>query len=406
MPSTSKAKSMETAVIVSAVRTPVGKYGGVFRDVRPDDLATVALRAAVERAGIDSKTIDDVYFGAANQAGEDNRNVARMAVLLAGLPDTVPGATVNRLCGSGLEAVNEAARVIEVGEGETLVAGGVESMTRAPLVALKPERAFPRGGMKLADTTVGWRLTNPNWPPEYPPIELGATAENLAEKYSISRSEQDEFSLRSHSRAVLATDSGRFRDEIVPVPTKDQPAGVTTDEGPRRDTSMTKLAALKPVFRENGSVTAGNSSQISDGAAALVLMSESKARALSLKPIARVLGSAVAGVHPSYMGLGPVPATQKLLRRLGLSIEDFGVVELNEAFASQVLACFREMPALAERNVNPNGGAIALGHPLGCSGAKLTVTLLHEMMRTKAKRGLVTLCIGVGQGISTAFELV
>jgi acetyl-CoA acetyltransferase family protein len=260
--------------------------------------------------------------------------------------------------------------------------------------------------MKLADTTIGWRFTNPNWAPEYPPIELGETAENLAEKYSIQRKEQDEFALRSHTRAIQAIDSGRFKEQIVPTPTKDIPTGVTTDEGPRRDSSMEKLSLLKPAFKKNGTVTAGNSSQISDGAAALVVMSESKAHELSLRPIARILGSAVAGVHPSYMGLGPVPATKKLLGRLDMQLEDFDIVELNEAFASQVLACFREMPRLAEMDVNPNGGAIALGHPLGCSGAKLAVTLLHEMTRVKARRGLVTMCIGAGQGISTAFEMI
>ena len=397
-------RQREEAVVVSAVRTPIGKYGGILRNVRSDDLAAAVLKAAIGRARISPEIIDDVYMGCANQAGEDNRNVARMAVLLAGLPNTVPGATVNRLCGSGLEAVNDAARVIMSGEGSVVVAGGIESMTRAPLVALKPEYAFPRGDMKLADTTIGWRLVNPNWGPEYPPISLGETAENLAEKYSIGRKEQDEFALRSHARAIQAIDSGRLKEEIIPISTKDNPAGVTIDEGPRRDTSMEKLARLKPSFKANGTVTAGNSSQISDGAAALVLMSESMARELSLRPIARVLGSAVAGVHPSYMGLGPVPATKKLLTRLDLQIEDFDLIELNEAFAAQVLACFREMPKLVEMNVNPNGGAIALGHPLGCSGAKLAVTLLHEMMKTKAKRGLVALCIGVGQGIATAFE--
>jgi acetyl-CoA acetyltransferase family protein len=397
-------RQKEGAVVVSAIRTPIGKYGGILRNVRPDDLTAAILKAAIERAGISPEIIDDVYMGCANQAGEDNRNVARMAALLAGLPYTVPGATVNRLCGSGLEAINEAARVIMSGEGDVVVAGGVESMTRAPLVAPKPEYAFPRGDMKLADTTIGWRLVNPNWGPEYPPISLGETAENLAEKYSIGRTEQDEFALGSHVKAIQAIDSGRLKDEIIPISTKDNPAGATTDEGPRRDTSMEKLARLKPSFKANGTVTAGNSSQISDGAAALVLVSESKAQELSLKPIARVLGSAVAGVHPSYMGLGPVPATKKLLTRLELRIEDFGVIELNEAFAAQVLACFREMPEMVGMNVNPNGGAIALGHPLGCSGAKLAVTLLHEMLKTKAKRGLAALCIGVGQWIATAFE--
>jgi 3-oxoadipyl-CoA thiolase len=399
-----KPREGDAPVIVSAVRTPIGKYGGVLRSVRPDDLAVAVLKGAVEKAGIPRDSIDDVYFGCANQAGEDNRNVARMAVLLAGLPYDVPGATVNRLCGSGLEAVNDAARVICSGEGEVVIAGGVESMTRAPFVTLKPEFSFPRGDFKLADTTIGWRFVNPRWGPEYPPISLGETAENLADKYSIGRVEQDAFALGSHEKAVRATDSGKLKEEIIPIPTKDNPEGFTMDEGPRRDTSMEKLAKLKPSFRENGTVTAGNSSQISDGAAALVLMSERKAQELSLKPIARVLGSAAAGVHPGYMGLGPVPATRRLLNRLNMRIEDFDLVELNEAFAAQVLACFREIPRLAEMKVNPNGGAIAIGHPLGCSGAKLVVTLLHEMARTKAKRGLAVLCIGVGQGIATAFE--
>ena len=399
-----KPREGEAPVVVAAVRTPIGKYGGMLRGIRPDDLAVAVLKGAIEKAGIPRDVIDDVYFGCANQAGEDNRNVARMAVLLAGLPYDVPGATVNRLCGSGLEAVNDAARVICSGEGDVVVAGGVESMTRAPFVALKPEFSFPRGDIKLADTTIGWRLVNPRWGPEYPPISLGETAENLAAKYSIGRVEQDGFALKSHEKAVRAIDSGNLREEVIPIPTKDNPGGVTVDEGPRRDTSMEKLAKLRPSFRDSGTVTAGNSSQISDGAAALVLMSERKAQELSLKPIARVLGSAVAGVHPSYMGLGPVPATKKLLNRLNLRIEDFDLVELNEAFAAQVLACFREMPQLAEMEVNPNGGAIAIGHPLGCSGAKLVVTLLHEMARRRAKRGLAALCIGVGQGIATAFE--
>ena len=396
----------ESVVVVSAVRTPIGKYGGILREVRPDDLAALALKAAVAKSGVSPATIDDVYMGCANQAGEDNRNVARMAVLLAGIPYTVPGATVNRLCGSGLEAINEAARAIAVGEGDIMVAGGVESMTRAPLVTLKPEHSFPRGDIRLADTTIGWRLVNPAWGPEYPTISLGETAENVAEKYSIKRSEQDEYSLRSHRRAIDAIDSGRLKEEVVPVPTRESLVGVTTDEGPRRDTTLEKLTQLKPSFKRDGTVTAGNSSQISDGAAALVIMSESKANELQLKPLARVLGSAVAGVHPSYMGLGPVPATKKLLSRLDMQIGDFGLVELNEAFAAQVLGCFREMPELAEMNVNPNGGAIAVGHPLGCSGAKIVVTLLHEMARTNTRFGLATLCIGVGQGIATAFERV
>ena len=394
----------DEAVVVEAVRTPIGKYGGILRSVRPDDLGALVLKAALARSNVDPSSVDDVYFGCSNQAGEDNRNVGRMAVLLAGMPYSVPAATVNRLCGSGLEAVNSAARVVMAGEGEILLAGGVESMTRAPMVMLKPDAAFKRGGATLVDSTLGWRFVNPAFPSEYPPISMGETAENLAEKYKISRSTQDEFALGSHRRAVDATRSGRFAEEVVAVKT---PEGeVTTDEGPRADTSLERLSSLKPAFRKGGTVTAGNSSGINDGAAALVLMSSGRAQSLGVRPFARILGSATAGVHPSYMGIGPVHSTRKLLSRLGMSMDEFGVVELNEAFAAQVLACVEEMPEFELGRVNPNGGAIALGHPLGCSGARLVTTLLHQMRRTGTRYGLATMCIGVGQGISAAFELL
>jgi acetyl-CoA acetyltransferase family protein len=303
-----------------------------------------------------------------------------------------------------LEAVNEAARVIKCGEGVVMIAGGVESMTRAPLVTLKPEQGFERGGLKFADTTIGWRFVNPKWPRDYPPISMGETAENLAEKYKISRSQQDEFALESHKKAVNAIENGLFEREIVTVKTREAPLGVSKDEGPRKDTSIEQLAKLKPAFRENGTVTAGNSSGINDGAAALLLMSAEEAEKRGLKPIAKVLGSATAGVHPSYMGIGPVPSTKKILERLQMQIEEFGLIELNEAFASQVLACVGEMPELGSREMNPKGGAIALGHPIGCSGARIAVTLVNEMARSKVRFGLATMCIGVGQGIATAFE--
>jgi len=395
----------DVAVVVEAVRTPIGKYGGVLKSVRPDDLGALVLKEALRRSNVDPASVDDVYFGCSNQAGEDNRNVARMAVLLAGMPHSVPGATVNRLCGSGLEAVSSAARVVMAGEGEVLLAGGVESMTRAPMVMLKPEVGFKRGAAALIDSTIGWRFVNPAFPSEYPPFSMGETAENLAEKYKISRGSQDEFALGSHRKAVDATKSGRFAEEIVSVR---NPEGeeVTVDEGPRADTSMEKLSSLKPAFRKDGTVTAGNSSGINDGAAAVVIMGETKASSLGFRPIARVLGSATAGVHPSFMGVGPVYSTRKLLSRLGMSMDEFGIVELNEAFAAQVLACVEEMPEFEAGRTNPNGGAIALGHPLGCSGARLVTTLLHQMRRTGTRYGLATMCIGVGQGISTAFELL
>ena len=396
----------DAAVVVDALRTPIGKYGGILKSVRPDDLGAMVMQSLLSRSKIDPASIDDVYFGCSNQAGEDNRNVARMATLLAGIPYTVPAATVNRLCGSGLEALNSAARVIASGEGGILLAGGVESMSRAPLVMLKPDTPFARGGATLVDSTIGWRFVNPAFPAEYPPISMGETAENLAEKYQISRKAQDEFALASHGKAVKAADEGRFREEIITVKTPEKPEGVGVDEGPRRDTSLEKLAGLKPSFKRNGTVTPGNSSGINDGAAALLLMSEEKAAELGVRPLARVLGSATAGVHPSYMGIGPVDSTRKLLQRLGMKLEEFGIVELNEAFAAQVLACMEEMPGFDLRRMNPNGGAIALGHPLGCSGARLATTLVHQMKRTGTRYGLATMCIGVGQGISTAFELV
>ena len=391
--------------VVQAVRTPIGKYGGVLRSVRPDDLGALVMREAVSRSRIEPDILDDVYFGCSNQAGEDNRNVARMATLLAGIPYTVPAATVNRLCGSGLEAVNSAARVIWSGEGKVLLAGGVESMTRAPLVALKAESGFRRGAVSLVDSTIGWRFVNPAFPEEYPPISMGETAENLAQKYRIERQTQDEFALASHRKAVDATKNGRFKQEILPVKTPEKLEAVAEDEGPRADTSLEKLAALKPSFRKDGTVTPGNSSGINDGAAALLMMDADSIDKLSAKPLAKIIGSATAGVHPSYMGLGPVYSTKKLLDRLGMSLGEFGIVELNEAFAAQVLACTTEMPDFKLDRLNPNGGAIALGHPLGCSGARLVTTLVHEMKRTGTRFGLATMCIGVGQGISTAFEV-
>jgi 3-oxoadipyl-CoA thiolase len=396
---------VQNVVVVDAVRTPIGKYGGILKSVRPDDLGALVLKSVVTRSKVEPSAVDDVYFGCSNQAGEDNRNVARMATLLAGFPYLVPAATVNRLCGSGLEAINSAARAIAAGEGDIFVAGGVESMTRAPLVMLKPEVGFRRGASTLVDSTIGWRFVNPAMPEDYPPLSMGETAENLAEQYSIGRRVQDEFALESHRKAVDAMNAGRFRDELVRVKTPESPEGVGQDEGPRADTSLEKLARLRPAFKKDGTVTAGNSSGINDGAAALVLMGAKKAENLGLRPLARILGSATAGVHPSYMGIGPVYSTRKLLSRLDLKMEDFGIIELNEAFAAQVLACVAEMPEFDLKKMNPNGGAIALGHPLGCSGARIATTLVHQMKRTGTRYGLATMCIGVGQGISTAFEL-
>ncbi|MBI5202587.1 MAG: thiolase family protein [Elusimicrobia bacterium] len=392
-------------VVLSAVRTPIGKLGGALATVRPDDLAGEAIRAAVAAAKVNPDEIADVYLGCANQAGEDNRNVARMGALLAGLPQSVPGCTVNRLCASGLEAVNAAARAILAGEGELYVAGGVESMSRAPWAIPKAESAFPFGNLTAYDTALGWRFPNPKLAALFPLYSMGETAENVAEKYRISRSEQDAFALQSHQRAAKAK-TQVFTDEVFPilVPQKKGAAvPVTEDEGPRADTSLEKLGGLKPVFRKEGSVTAGNSSSLNDGAAALVLASGRKAKSLGATPLARWAGSASAGLDPSFMGLGPVYATRKLLERMGLKTKDLDLVELNEAFAAQALACMRELE-LDSSKVNVNGGAIALGHPLGMSGARLASTVCHELRRRGAGRGLATLCIGVGQGLSTVFE--
>jgi 3-oxoadipyl-CoA thiolase len=397
---------MEDAVILSAVRTPMGRYAGAFKDVRPDDLAALVVAEAVKRAGVSSSEIEDVILGCANQAGEDNRNVARMALLLAGLPTEVAGQTVNRLCGSGLQAINTAAHAIQAGEGEIYVAGGVESMTRAPYVLGKSDTAFARGEMKLQDTTLGWRFVNSRLSELYHPYSMGETAENVAERHQVSRADQDAFALESHRRAIAAIDAGRFHDEITPVPVpagKGETALVDTDEQPRRDSTLDKLARLKPAFRNDGTVTAGNSSGINDGAAALVLAARSTAEARGWRPRARIVSCAVAGVDPAYMGLGPIPATRKALRRAGLSVADLDLVELNEAFAAQSLPCIRELGLDPER-VNVNGGAIALGHPLGCSGARLVTTLLHELGRRQGRYGLATMCIGVGQGIATVIE--
>jgi 3-oxoadipyl-CoA thiolase len=385
------------AVVISALRTPVGRYGGALAGVRPDDLAATAIAAAVERAGVEAAEIEDVYFGCANQAGEDNRNVARMAVLLAGLPESVAGVTVNRLCASGLSAVVSACHAITAGDGDLFVAGGVESMSRAPLVTAKPDRAFPRGDRTMYDTTLGWRFPNPRLEAMFPLESMGETGENVAERWGVSREDQDAFALRSQRRWADAHAAGRFRDELVPV------GEVEADEHPRPDTSAEKLGALRPVFREDGSVTAGNSSGINDGAAALVIASEEKARALGAEPLGAFAGSAVAGVDPRVMGIGPVPAVRKLLGRAGVSVEDVDLVELNEAFASQSLVVIRELGLDPER-VNVNGGATAIGHPLGMSGARLVVSLLHELRRRGGRYGLATLCVGVGQGQAALFE--
>jgi len=399
---------MREAVIVDAVRSPMGRHGGILKNIRPDDLAAYVIAKLIERTGIRSEEVEDVYFGCTNQAGEDSRNVARNAALLAGLPYTVPGATVNRLCGSGLEAINQASRAIETEHGDLLIAGGVESMTRGPWVMPKSATAFARGHVTVYDSILGWRFPNPRMGELYSLIELGETAENVAEKYQINREEQDCFSLASHQKALRATDAGILRHEIVAIDNKQLKGAAQDydrDEGPRADTSLEKLAALKPVFKKDGTVTAGNSSQLSDGAAALLLATPERAAALRLKPLARVVCSAVAGVHPSFMGIGPVPATTKALKRAGLAIDNIDLVELNEAFASQSLACIKEL-GMDPTKVNVNGGAIALGHPLGCSGARIMTSLVHEMKRRNSARGLATMCIGVGQGIATIVERI
>jgi 3-oxoadipyl-CoA thiolase len=399
-------RPIRDAWIVSAVRTPVGRYGGALARVRPDDMAAIAIRAAVERSGIEPHLLEDVILGCANQAGEDNRNVARMAGLLAGLPVETAGLTVNRLCGSGLQAINSAAHAIMVGDGDAFVAGGVESMTRAPYVMAKPEAAFERGPREVYDTTLGWRFTNPRLAEMHHPYSMGETGENVAEQCGVSREEQDEFALRSQQRAVAAIEAGHFRSQIVPVSVpqpKGDPIVVERDEHPRPDSSAEALARLKPAFRPEGSVTAGNSSGINDGASATVVVEAGLARRLGLKPLARVVATAVAGVDPSVMGLGPIPATRRVLERAGLSVDDLDLVELNEAFASQSIACIRELRLDPER-VNVNGGAIAIGHPLGMSGARLITMLAHELVRRNGRYGLATMCIGVGQGIATVIE--
>jgi len=398
---------MPEAWIVEAVRTPIGKHGGALASVRPDDLLAHALAALMERSGVPKEEVEDVYAGCANQAGEDNRNVARMALLLAGFPAEVAGCTVNRLCGSGLEAVAQAARAIWAGEGQAYIASGVESMSRAPYALPKPERGFPTGNLTLYDTTLGWRFVNPRMQALYGTESMGETAENLAEMYKIPREEQDRFALLSHQKAVRAWDEGRFREEVVPVPVRrgKEEARVEVDEGPRRDTSLEKLLSLQPVFREGGTVTAGNASPLNDGAAAVLLVSDDYAKAHGLKPLARIRAIAVAGVPPRIMGLGPVPATKKALERAGLSLRDIGLIELNEAFAAQALAVLREWGlSMEDPRLNPNGGAIALGHPLGASGARILTTLVHEMKRRKVQFGLATMCIGVGQGIALVVE--
>jgi 3-oxoadipyl-CoA thiolase len=399
---------MKEAVIVEAVRTPMGRYGGILKDVRTDDLGAYIIAKLIDKTGIDKEEIEDVYFGCTNQAGEDSRNVARNASLLAGLPYTIPGATVNRLCGSGLEAINQAGRAIQTDHGDLFVAGGVESMTRGPWVMAKPSNAFQRGDVTLYDSSLGWRFPNRRMGELYSLINNGETAENVAEKYQVTRQEQDEFALGSHLKAVKAHEEGRLKDEMVPfeIPQRKGSALVyDKDEGPRADTSLEKLGALQPAFKKGGTVTAGNSSPISDGAAALLLTTPQRAEQLKLKPLARIIASAAAGVHPNYMGIGPIPATQKALKRAGLTMDQIDLVELNEAFASQVIACIREL-GIDPKKLNVNGGAIALGHPLGCSGARLMTTLIHEMKRRGSRYGLATMCIGVGQGIATVVESV
>jgi 3-oxoadipyl-CoA thiolase len=386
---------LREVVVVDALRTPIGRWGGALSGVRPDDLAAFAIRELVARTKVDPERIDDVFWGAANQAGEDNRNVARMAALLAGLPVTVPGTTVTRLCASGLQAVNSAAQAIAAGCGDIMLAGGVESMTRAPYVMPKADKMYDRAP-KMFDTTLGWRMTNPNMRTAYT-VSMGETAENVAEKYGIAREEQDAFALSSQQKTQAAVERGAFADEIVPLP---QLAG---DEHPRPGTTAAALAKLKPAFRPNGTVTAGNSSGINDGAAALLLCTAAVAERNGWQPLGRIVTSAVAGVDPAFMGLGPIPATRKALARANLAIGDLDLYEINEAFASQSIACMREL-GLDPAKTNVNGGAIAIGHPLGCSGARLAGTVLHELRRRQGRYALATMCIGVGQGIATIFE--
>ncbi len=393
------------AVIIQALRTPIGKYGGVLRDVRPDDLGALVIASLVEKTGIDPTMIDDVMWGCANQAGEDNRNVGRMSALLAGLPHSVPATTINRLCGSSLDAIIQAARAIWCGDADMIIAGGVESMSRAPYsIAKNQSGSF--GNVTAFDTALGWRYPNKKMEAMFPLEAMGETAENVAEQYNISREEQDVFALASHTKALAAQQNGTFDDELISValPTKKgTPVVVLHDEQPRADTTLEKLSALSPVFRKGGTVTAGNSSSLNDGAAGVLMTSEAKAKQLGLKPMARVLSTGIAGVDPRFMGIGPVPATQMALKKAGLTIRDIEVVELNEAFAAQSIAVMRDLHIPLEK-LNPNGGAIALGHPLGCSGARIMTTLLHEMTRRGARYGLATMCIGVGQGVAVVVE--
>jgi 3-oxoadipyl-CoA thiolase len=400
-------RPLREAWIIEAVRTPIGRYGGALAAVRPDDLAAVVLRAVVDRAGVDPALVEDVILGCANQAGEDNRDVARMALLLADFPVEVGGQTVNRLCGSGLQAINSAAHAIAVGDGEVFIGGGVESMTRAPYVQLKASGPWDRGPREMADTTLGWRFVNPKLAERHHPHSMGETAENVAERWNVSRERQDAFALESQQRAVAAIEAGRFDDQLVRVEVPGRKGEVTVvdrDEHPRADTTLEALARLKPAFgRDAGSVTAGNASGINDGASAVLLVEAERARALGLTPMARVVSTAVAGVDPAVMGVGPVPATRKALERAGISVDDLDLIELNEAFASQSLVCIDEL-GLDPAKVNVNGGAIALGHPLGMSGGRLITMLTHELRRTGGRFGLATMCIGVGQGIATIVE--
>lgn len=398
---------MRKVAIITALRTPIGRYGGALASIRPDDLAAKVISAVIEKSRIDPILIEDVYFGAANQAGEDNRNVARMAALLAGLPETIPGCTVNRLCASGLEAINIAARMIEANHGDVFIAGGVESMSRAPFVVAKSQSAYDRSA-EMYDTTIGWRFPNPKLSKLYYPYTMGETAENVARKYKISRVAQDQFAFNSQQKWASANSSGKFDTEIVPIHLPQRKADdiiIDTDEHPRPDTPLKKLRALKPAFAkdEKGTVTAGNSSGINDGAAAVLLMEDSLAKSLGLTPLGYVGCSASAGIDPTYMGLGPVTATKKVLDRAKLTLTDIDIIELNEAFAAQALACIDEL-GLDKDRVNPNGGAIAIGHPLGCTGARLVTTLIHELNRTNTSLGLATLCVGVGQGLATVIS--
>ena len=401
---------MKEVVIVDACRTPIGRYGGALKDVRADDLAAIVIKAIVARNNLDPALIEDVILGCANQAGEDNRNVARMAVLLAGLPVTVPGGTVNRLCGSGLMAVNDAARSIQVGDGDIYIAGGVESMTRSPFVMAKPEGAFPRGEIKMFDTTLGWRFTNPKLAEMHYPYSMGETAENVAEQFKISREDQDAFAVSSQTKYREAQMKGSYKSELVKVELPPKKGSkdlqlVDSDEHPRPETTIADLQKLKPAFREGGSVTAGNSSGINDGASAVLLMSADKAKELGAKPLARYVSSGVSGVDPAIMGVGPIEASRKALSRAKIEVKDLDLIELNEAFAAQVLACQRELGIPLEK-LNVNGGAIALGHPLGASGARILTTLVHELKRSEGRYGLASMCIGVGQGIAAVIERI